>query len=86
MSRVNLSMKQKQTQRHREQICGCQGEGRWGRGDGEFGISRGSLVYIDWMNDEVLLCSTGNHIPSPIKIIGERNVENNTYTHTYIYN
>ena len=24
---MNLSMRQKQTQRHREQICGCQGGG-----------------------------------------------------------
>ena len=27
-----LSTKQKQTHRHREQICGCQGEGRVGEG------------------------------------------------------
>ena len=25
---MNSSMKQEQTHRHREQICGCQGEGR----------------------------------------------------------
>ena len=32
---MNLSMKEKQTDRHREQTCGCQGE-TWGRGrDGE---------------------------------------------------
>ena len=28
---MNLSTKQKQTHRHREQTCGCQGEGGWGR-------------------------------------------------------
>ena len=28
---MNLSTKQEQTHRHREQICGCQGGGRWGR-------------------------------------------------------
>ena len=28
---MNLSTKQKQTQRHREQTCGCQGEGGQGR-------------------------------------------------------
>ena len=32
MTQRNLSMKQKQTQRHREQTCGCQGEGRLGKG------------------------------------------------------
>ena len=28
---MNLSAKQKQTHRHREQTCGCQGGGGWGR-------------------------------------------------------
>ena len=28
---MNLSTKHKQTHRHREQTCGCQGEGGWGR-------------------------------------------------------
>ena len=31
MTQTNLSMKQKQTQRCREQICGCQGTADWGR-------------------------------------------------------
>ena len=31
MTQMNLSMKQKQTHRHREQTCGCQGGGEWGR-------------------------------------------------------
>ena len=29
---MNLSTKQKQTHRHREQTCCCQGGGEWGRG------------------------------------------------------
>ena len=29
MAQMNLPMKQ--THRHREQTCGCQGEGDWGR-------------------------------------------------------
>ena len=28
---MNLSTKQKQTHRHRQQTCGCQGRGEWGR-------------------------------------------------------
>ena len=32
MTQMNLSMKQKQTQRHREQTCDCQGGGRVGEG------------------------------------------------------
>ena len=31
MIQMNLFMKQKQTHRHREQTCGCQGGGIWGR-------------------------------------------------------
>ena len=29
---MNISTKQKQTHRHREQICGCQGEREMGEG------------------------------------------------------
>ena len=31
MAQMNLSMKQQQTHRHREQTCGCQGGGGWER-------------------------------------------------------
>ena len=41
MTKMNLTMKQKQTHRHREQTCGCQGGMDW-----EFGISRCKLLYI----------------------------------------
>ena len=40
MAQMNLSTRQKQTHRHREQTCGCQGEGCGGGMDLEFGISR----------------------------------------------
>ena len=55
-------MKQKQIHKHREQTCGCQGG--WGRRgmEWEFGISRCKLLYIEWINNKVLLCSTGNYI------------------------
>ena len=51
---MNLSTKQKQTHRHREQTCGCQ------RGwmDWEFRISRCKLLYIGWINNKVLLLGT----------------------------
>ena len=38
---MNLSMKQKQTHRHREQTCGCQGGGRVEEGQS------GSLGFAD---------------------------------------
>ena len=46
MAQMNLSTKQKQTHRHREQTCGCQGEGgRVRRGmDWEFGVGRCKLL------------------------------------------
>ena len=61
MTQMNISMKQKQTHRHREQTCGCQGGGK----DWEFGISRCKLLYIEWMNNKVLLYSKGNYIQYP---------------------
>ena len=62
---MNLSTKQKQTHRCREQICGCQGGGGWKGVDWEFGVSRYKLLYIAWINN-VLLYSTGNYIESPV--------------------
>ena len=37
-----------------------------GRKDWEFGISRYKLFYIEWINNEVLLYSTGNYIQYPV--------------------
>ena len=37
-----------------------------GRKDGEFGISRCKLLYIGWINNKVLLFSTGNYIQYPV--------------------
>ena len=34
LTQMNLSTKEKQTRRYREQICGCQGRGRRGRKGG----------------------------------------------------
>ena len=61
---MNLPTKQKQTQGHREQTCGCQGG--WGREwDGwEFGVGRCKLLHLEWISNEVLLYSTENYIQS----------------------
>ena len=61
MVQMNLSTKQKQTHRCREQTCGCQGGGSGGGMDWEFGASRYKL-YREWINNKVLLYSTGNYI------------------------
>ena len=65
MLQTNLSTKRKQTHRHGEQTCGCQGgKGRqwdvW-----EFGVSRCKQLHLEWISNEVLLYNTGNYIQSP---------------------
>ena len=46
-TQINLSMKQKQTHRYREQTCGCQGEGEWWRnGVGVWGYQM-QIIYIE---------------------------------------
>ena len=44
--------------------CGCQGRG--GRMELEFRLSRYRLLYTGWINNKVLLCSTGSHIQYPV--------------------
>ena len=47
MREMKLSAKQKQTHRHREQTCGCQGGGRVGKGRiGSLGLTDGN--YYIW--------------------------------------
>ena len=66
VAQMNLSTRQKQTHRHREQTGGCQRAGGWGGKDWEFGINRGKLLYIGWINNKVLLYSTGKYIQYPV--------------------
>ena len=64
MTQMNLLMKQ--TQGHREQTCGCQGE-RVGEGmEWKVGVSRCKLLYIEWINNKVLLYSTEKYIQYPM--------------------
>ena len=79
---MNLSMKQKQT--HREQTYGCQGgEGRRGV-DWEFGISRCKLLYIEWINNRVLLYSIAKYNQYPVILEMEKNMKKNIYIYVYI--
>ena len=56
-----------------------------GRGgmDWKFGVSRCKLVliYIQWINNNVLIYSTGNYIQYPSKTIMEKISKNNVYPH-----
>ena len=64
MTQMNLAMKQ--THGHREQTCGCQ-EGGAGEGmEWEVGVSRCKLLYMEWINNKVLLYSTENYIQYPM--------------------
>ena len=59
MTQKNLSMKQKQTHEQREQtVAAMEGVGGWI--DWETGVSRCKLLYIEWINKQVLLYSQGN--------------------------
>ena len=83
---MNLSTKQKQTHRYREQSCGCQGEQGGGGIDWEFGIRRCKLLYIEWINNKVLLYSTGNYIQYPvINHNGKEYEKEYIYIYIYIY-
>ena len=60
--------------------------GRGGEGgmEWEFGISRCKLLYIDWINNKVLLHSTGNYIQYPV-INHDGKAYEKVYIHTYTY-
>ena len=59
MAQMSLSTEQKQTHRQRTDLCLWGAGGRGGK-DWESGISRGKLLYIGWINNKVILYSTGN--------------------------
>ena len=64
---MNLSTKQKQTHRHREQTDDCQGgEGFRGGMEWEVGVSRCKLLCVKWRNVKTLLHSTVNNIQNPV--------------------
>ena len=64
MVQMNLSTKQKQTHRHGEQTCGCQGGGKGVGWNWKFGINKCKLLHLKWIDNKVLLFSTGNYIKS----------------------
>ena len=82
MTQINLSTKQKQTHRHREQTCSCQGAGGLEEGWSERWRSADVVLHIEWIN-KVLLYSTENYIQHPmINHNGNEYFKKNV--HTYI--
>ena len=60
-------MKQRETLTDMEnRLVVAKGERGGGGKDWEFGISRCKLVCIGWINNKVLLYSTGNYIQYPV--------------------
>ena len=62
MIQMNLSMKQKQNHGRREETGDCQGEGFERGMEWEVGVIRYKLLYIEWINNKVLLYTTENYI------------------------
>ena len=48
------------------QTDGCQEEGGWGSTEWETEVSRCKPLYVQWINNKVLLNSTGNSIQYPM--------------------
>ena len=82
MTQMNLSTKQKETHRHREHTCGCQGD--WGGKGGECRISRCKLLYIDGSTNMVLLYSPRNYIQYPVIKHNSKRIFFKEYL--YVYN
>ena len=79
MTQMNLSAKEKQTHRHREQTWGCQGGGKVGEGYvGSLGLADANYIYIEreWIN-KVQLYSTGNYIQYPVINYNGKNMKKN---------
>ena len=64
MTQTNLPTKN--THRHREQTSGYQWGGGFAGMEWEFGDSRCKLVYIERINNKVLLYSTRKYIQYPV--------------------
>ena len=62
---MNISKKEKQIHRQQNRLVIAKREGSGWVKDWEFGISRCQILYIGWINNKVLLYSTGNYIQYP---------------------
>ena len=59
---TNEPVHRKENHGLREQTCGCQGGGGGSGMDWEFGVNRCKLLPLEWISNEILLCSTGNYV------------------------
>ena len=75
---MNLSTEKKQTHGHGEQTCGFQGGVEGSEMDWEFGVNRCKLLLLEWISNEILLCSTGYYVLS--HLMQHDNVKKRMYT------
>ena len=52
----------KENHGHGEQTYGCQGGGGGSETDWESGVNKCKLLPLEWISNEILLCSSGNYI------------------------
>ena len=60
----------------------AKGKGAGGGLHWEFGINRCKLLYTGWINNKILLCSTGNYTQYPVI---NHNGKEYIYVYTYMY-
>ena len=80
LTQMYFFTKQKRLTDIENRLAVAKGVGGGGGEDWEFGISRYKLLHIGWMNNKVLLYSTGNYIQSPgINHNGKEYFKKNVY-------
>ena len=77
---MNLSMKQKQTHRLREQTCGCQGRGWLGEGsNGSLGLADANYYIYIQDKQQGPTYSTGNYPQYPVTMHNGKEQNKNVY-------
>ena len=76
---MNLSVKQKQTLRHREQTVFEKREGAAGVVEWEVGGSKWKLLYMEYMDNKDFLYNTENYIQYPMINYNVQEYKRNVY-------
>ena len=61
MAQMNLSTEKKIMDLENRLVV-AKGEGGGSGMDGELGVNRCRLLPLEWISNEILLCSTGNYV------------------------
>ena len=65
MAQMILSTEQKKIMDMVRRLVVTRREGGGSGMDGESGVGRYKLLYLEWISNGILLCSTGNYVQSP---------------------